>query len=64
MTLKEKQALKADYEKAVAAYIKAFCKQMEMRFGHWIGDEVGGCRWFLIACLIGVAIVVCIILFT
>ena len=28
------------------------------------GREFGGCRWFLIACLIGVAIVVCIILFT
>lgn len=42
MTVQDKQTLKADYEKSVAAYIKAFCKQMEMSFGHWIGDEVGG----------------------
>lgn len=42
MTAQDKQTLKADYEKSVAAYIKAFCKRMEMRFGHWIGDEVGG----------------------
>lgn len=42
MTPKEKQALKADYEKAVTAYTNAFCKQMEMSFGYWIGDEVGG----------------------
>ncbi len=42
MKAQDKQTLKADYEKAVAAYVNAFCKQMEMRFGHWIGDEVGG----------------------
>lgn len=42
MTPKEKQTLKSDYEKAIDAYVKAFCKKMEMRFGHWIGDEVGG----------------------
>ena len=42
MTVQDKQTLKADYEKSVAAYIKTFCKQMEMSFGHWIGDEVGG----------------------
>ncbi len=42
MTTKEKQTIKTDYEKAVAAYVKAFCKRMEMSFGHWVGDEVGG----------------------
>lgn len=34
--------LKKDYEDAVSAYVRAFSKQMNMRFGGWIGDEVGG----------------------
>ena len=37
-----KNDLKNDYENAVQAYVRAFCKQMDMRFGFWIGDEVGG----------------------
>lgn len=39
---KMEKDLKKDYEDAVSAYVRAFSKQMNMRFGGWIGDEVGG----------------------
>jgi len=40
------KTLENAYNKAIHAYIQAFCKKQEIDFDFWVGDQVGGMASF------------------
>ena len=43
---KNLEKIKKQYESAVAAYIKEFCKKQECDLEYWVADQIGGIACF------------------